>query len=879
MKTLKKPLIFLDEKQALSVEAVGGKAAGLAALRRAGYPVPPGICVTTAAFKQALRPYQIPLSVLLKTPNLADNQVAIEVAAQINELLRDLFLPVTLRAKLFALLPQIRDGDTAVAVRSSGSDEDGDSASFAGQYATFLGVQGDEAIEQAILDCWRSFFSAHALAHRVQTHKPIKNAGMAVLLQPFIDAECSGVAYSVDPVAQVREHVVVNSVWGLGLGVVDGDVANDVDWVDRTNWRVVKRHIVVKPKQIKLDDAGHLQRLAVPDGYDRSACLPESWLKRVAQFVVTLEQLFQRPQDVEWTVAGQQLWILQSRSQTALPPELAKTTPFPVAWQDKNQFHLWRLAHYEAHQQGAPLPLEYDHFKVQESIREEACRLMGVERHVVMKGFNGRPYFRDSPIEWTEADRRLRNQVLEDQRDRLFNEGCTVWEIWGPEIVKSTERLRAFDFARADGIALAGHLEEALAAQRRHALLHPLCVWRPRAAYFEAYTAVSGNAGPEAENAATKLLDGGDTPLTNLIDALYELGCTARSNPALTALLHDPPEGSTDELLAHLLGLEADKTVAAFQKQFADLLTVYGERVGYGYGSHATVNTPTWSEQPAQVLRLAAVYLDPAQEAPAVIRARTQKEREDAIAGLCAACDDERAVAEFKRLWRNGCRWWTVLETHNHYIDQMACGQLRHAVMAAARWLVVQGSLAQTEAVFWLTFAEIGAALRSNKVTDFTAKIKARRTQHAAWTRLIPPSILGMPEASLPKRPALTNDLAQTLTPNTAAADAKIIKGLGASPGQVTGRARVMVDEWAWPDVAAGDILVARNVGPRWTPLFPLLGGLVLDSGSIGQHAAATAREYGVTAVIAAGNATRRISDGSAVWVDGANGIVRLLEL
>lgn len=88
--------------------------------------------------------------------------------------------------------------------------------------------------------------------------------------------------------------------------------------------------------------------------------------------------------------------------------------------------------------------------------------------------------------------------------------------------------------------------------------------------------------------------------------------------------------------------------------------------------------------------------------------------------------------------------------------------------------------------------------------------------------------------------------------------------------------ARILQNSVDLPPLERGDILVARNIGPRLTPLFPLLGGLVLDSGSVGQHAAVTAREYGIPAVIATGDATKRIADGSWVQVDGTGGVVYL---
>jgi pyruvate,water dikinase len=218
------------------------------------------------------------------------------------------------------------------------------------------------------------------------------------------------------------------------------------------------------------------------------------------------------------------------------------------------------------------------------------------------------------------------------------------------------------------------------------------------------------------------------------------------------------------------------------------------------------------------------------------------------------------------------------MEEHNHYIDQMMNGQLRQAILAAAHWLVARGVLAKDENVFWLHYDEILSALRadearpmSDALENLTRIITARQAQHAEWEKLEPPSLLGTPQATLPERPPLRDEV----TPAARQGSGQI-RGLGASPGRRRGRARIVATSVILPDVSPGDILVAQNVGPRWTPLIPILGGLVLDGGSVGQHHAITAREYGVPAVIGTRNATRRIPDGAWVIVDGTTGTIEM---
>jgi pyruvate,water dikinase len=213
------------------------------------------------------------------------------------------------------------------------------------------------------------------------------------------------------------------------------------------------------------------------------------------------------------------------------------------------------------------------------------------------------------------------------------------------------------------------------------------------------------------------------------------------------------------------------------------------------------------------------------------------------------------------------------MEEHNHYIDQLMNGQLRRAILAAARWLVAHGALTTEDEVFWLHYDEILSALHVDAPRSFAHIISARQAEHAEWEKLEPPPLLGTPEARLPERPPLRDEVMQL----TVQGDDRI-SGLGASPGRQRGQARVVPTSVLLPDLSPGDVLVAENVGPRWTPIIPILGGLVLDGGALGQHHAITAREYGVPAVVGTGNATRRIPDGVWVIVDGTAGTVEKVE-
>ncbi|MDX1414307.1 MAG: PEP/pyruvate-binding domain-containing protein, partial [Candidatus Promineifilaceae bacterium] len=155
---MNKLVLLLDRNSKLNVAQAGRKAGSLSELLRAGFPVPPGICLTVSAFELALRPYQAAIKAFLREPETG--------TGEISELLAGWTLPQAIRTRLFERLPQLGAPDLGFAVRSSAVHEDGTDSSFAGQYTTILGVKSERDIETAVLDCYRSYFSAQAIAAR-----------------------------------------------------------------------------------------------------------------------------------------------------------------------------------------------------------------------------------------------------------------------------------------------------------------------------------------------------------------------------------------------------------------------------------------------------------------------------------------------------------------------------------------------------------------------------------------------------------------------------------------------------------------------------------------------------------------------------------------
>jgi pyruvate,water dikinase len=268
-------IVWLGDKACLDVACAGGKGASLAAMTVAGLRVPAGFVVPSWTLERSVDAER-----LLGLIRSGDNEAAAETVRAAEP-------P---RAAIADAYDELGAGP--VAVRSSACAEDSETASYAGQQETYLNVTGAEDVCHSVVECWASFFSERALFYR-ERKGSLDDLRMAVVVQEMVDPEASGVLFTVDPVQRRRDRMVVEAIFGLGEQVVSGHVTPDHYVVDRTG-------------QIKRE---RLVNGGVLTGEDLAA---------LADLGRSLEERFGCPQDVEWAIAGGELYLLQSRPVTTL---------------------------------------------------------------------------------------------------------------------------------------------------------------------------------------------------------------------------------------------------------------------------------------------------------------------------------------------------------------------------------------------------------------------------------------------------------------------------------------------------------------------------------------------------------------------------------
>lgn len=864
-------VVGLDEVRRADAPRVGGKSAALGTLREAGFPVPDAVCVTTAAFHLAMEPYRARLAEILSSSNLADPGECASAATAIADLLADLTVPQEVAEQVRAALPPLGAGP--LAVRSSATAEDARQISFAGEYETVLGAVGEAAVLDALVTCWRSFYAPGALAARAAVGLAEDGEGMACLVQRMVAAECAGVCFTMDPVqgradSQVRaDRMVIDAAWGLGAGAADGSVWTDVLWIRRDDLGVDDRRIVEQPDQLVLAADGRVVRVPVPADRVRSACLPDTWVRRLVTFGFALENLLGHPQDFEWVIADGQVWILQSRPITTLPAEIATLPPFPVAWEsDEDRRSEWTLDVY-AHRRVLE-PLEADMWDVWTLANADSYAFRGNLQKPVRKWFNGRPYLTNRPTGLHDGDRRIRVAGHNLRTRWLRDQGLTLWDYWLPEILADNERLQTFDRESADGPALAAHLEDAFGALRWHWGIHWLKSSEEHDGPFKAaYARATGLPPHRIAEGVAFLVQGEESALTRMMDGLYDLSRAAVATPSVAAFVREVAAGDEDESAPERIAALPEGE--AFRARLEQFMRDFGMEMGMGWGSPVTIRQHTWRENPAAVLRLVAPYLDGPAISPSVGRARARAERDARFEAICAAATDREAVEELRRWLPYVRRVEIEQEGHHFHLDNCAYGQVRTAIVAAGRWLTRQGAIADAEDVFLLQFDEALTLLRSPNPASVQPLVEERRARNAALSCLAPPPVLGAPRAALPPRPPFADDV----TAVAAEAERRLV-GVSASPGRARGRARVVSANALLPVLEPGEILVSEAAYPAWSPAVPVLGGMVLDAGGLLQHTMTTAREYAVPAVIRTQVASRRIPEGAWVTVDGDTGIV-----
>lgn len=887
------------DSSSASLARVGGKGANLARLARAGFAVPPGFLITTAAYQHFVQAHALaqPIADALAALGDARDSSALDAASQaIGAAFTAAPLPPELAQSIVAAWRALNA--PAVAVRSSATAEDLPDHSFAGQQDTYLNVVGEDELLRAVVACFASLWTARAIGYRARNGVDHSEVALAVVVQAMVQSETSGVLFTANPLTGRRDETVINATWGLGEALVAGQVEPDQYVVETATGAILTRTQGAKAVAIRSRAGGGVERVEGGDGAPRWSLTDTQVRELVRLGDAVVAAYGGAPQDLEWARADGKLYLLQARPITSLfplPPGLPADPPAllfsfgavqgmqdPMTPLGQEAFRTFSAAF--ARLWGfdfAPGQVPAIHFAAERMwIRFDALLRNKATRRAWMTVFPlieagarddflalaneaGHVPTRAAPtpetlrrlrhfISWLELPQRLAATAREPERTRkktfdVLDDHIARLQREAGEAKTLTERV-AF-VRRADANFAAIFLP----------VLPNVVV--AMASYFNLARLARRAGVPETTSLA--LLRGLPHNVTTEMDlALWQVARTIQNDPAARATVESGDAAAlAQQWLARSLPAVAQAELDAF-------LGRYGVR---GL-AEIDMGRARWVDNPTQVLQMVQNYLlidDPTQ-APDAVFARSAQAAEEARREVVAAIHAKSgpAAARLADALAVRTRALVGLRELPKFTVIRIMGVLRGALFTSFRELAAAGVLEAAADGVFLTLDEL-LALDAGYAIDWKALVRARKELYAREQRrtLVPRLMAGDGRVFYGgvAAPAGAEDVEGTL------------HGSPVSPGTVEGTVHVVFDPHG-ARLEPGEILVCPGTDPAWTPLFLTAGGLVMEVGGLMTHGSVVAREYGIPAVVGVARATQRLQTGMRIRVDGASGLIQLLD-
>jgi pyruvate,water dikinase len=317
-----KAIVWFNEVTKHDIALVGGKGANLGEMTNAQIPVPPGFIVTADAYFSFVEETgsAAPIRELLEPLDTNDSRQLQTIAARVKQVILDAEMPAGIASEIRRAY--IEMGNGLVAVRSSATAEDLPEASFAGQQATFLNINGEDEVVTAVQKCWASLFEPRAIFYREENGFDHFQVGIAVPVQRMVQSEASGVMFTVEPTTSDRTKISIEAILGLGEMIVSGDVTPDHYVVDKENPRILEKEIKPQEWKLILSD-GHASddpNVKIPLNPEEQARqkITDAEILEIAEMGRRLEKHYAFPQDVEWAKEDDHLYIIQTRPITTI---------------------------------------------------------------------------------------------------------------------------------------------------------------------------------------------------------------------------------------------------------------------------------------------------------------------------------------------------------------------------------------------------------------------------------------------------------------------------------------------------------------------------------------------------------------------------------
>ncbi|MFA6252416.1 MAG: PEP/pyruvate-binding domain-containing protein [Candidatus Paceibacterota bacterium] len=294
----------------------GGKGASLGEMTNAGMPIPPGFVVLANTFDEFLKENDLEIEIkkAFEKINYKNINSVEKASAKINSLILMSVIPDNVLKDILKEFKKIKS--PLVAVRSSATAEDSSIASWAGELETYLNVDEKNLIE-SIKECWASLFTPRAIFYAFEKGLYEQKNSVAVVIQKMVQSEISGIAFTVHPVTEDKKYMLVEAGYGLGEAIVGGEITPDSYVIDKKERLIVDKNIS-EQKMFIVRGAKGIKRSDVPTYKREVQKLSDKDILKLVDICLKIEKHYKKPQDIEWALEGNKIYITQSRPITTL---------------------------------------------------------------------------------------------------------------------------------------------------------------------------------------------------------------------------------------------------------------------------------------------------------------------------------------------------------------------------------------------------------------------------------------------------------------------------------------------------------------------------------------------------------------------------------
>ncbi len=871
-------MVYLLQANSLAGRTdVGGKALSLIKLLKAGLEVPDGFILSTRFFSSWFD--QLFASDEWQSFLKAQDDNLDVICAQ----LKNVASNFTFNREQHENLQQhayFLSASKQFAVRSSSPDEDGETMSFAGAYASYLGVT-PEGLERAIKQVFCSCLDARIVSYKRQQGIATDTPSIAVIVQEQVAAEKAGVGFSLNPLNNDYDEVVINANWGLGSTVVDGLVDSDYFIVRADLHKVIEKKLGCKESSASIDpQEGYVEKV---HPLNNEFCLTEAELITLSDTIKHIEAYFHKPVDVEWAFKQDELFILQARP---------ITTYFQLPENIVDKPGSARRLYFDVtlSVQGLMEPVSPMGTSIYERIvpqfKNEVMgnkRVSSIERSIYSFG-NGKVYLHVINMAKFMGGKE-RVAAFVGQADGLVKQSIDSLnfdDFYQSKLRTPLMRIAILSKFYRRIIQLIRGLKKPKFARER---------WNQKWTEFELKvnkidqtSATPLQYSDEVFKQACQficretlnLFFGSKIALAKIhklfpnpnVETLVLLKKLDKSLPGNVTVemghdLYKLHEFLSKDQARDVKTLHRHIDEKSISAEFLDHWTAFLVKYGHRCEREIDAAAPRYREDPTPLLQQLVDYVqqDAYLRSPLENFHTSQQERNDAFLSLSSQLEG-KALRRFEKLYRV-VEWLGGLREGHKFVMVYAFDRIRQYLLARAKLLRNEGRINHEEDIFFLTLEQLEQGLANSQLDLHKLVTQGRKnhTKHGQCKNVF----------------SLIDSRGRFHRPPPTPIKAGEIQARPLSSGRAVGPVKVLSHPEEKP-VYPGEILVARSTNPAWTLLFVNAAGIVLEIGGPIQHGALVAREYGKPCVSDVVNATSIFQDGDIVQIDGDTGIISRID-